>query len=358
VNAPLECVRDLQIPKVAPILLLPNGYHQPSMKPLPPIISGHDLLHQELVLPDELVEGMIHRGTQTLVAGCSKSYKTWILMHLAVCVATGTDFWDRKTVQGRILYLNFEIGAAFFQKRLREICRLAAGDDKTINSFDVWNLRGHCADISALAPAIIERCRGEGYALIIPDPIYKILGGRNENAAGEIAEFLNHLDAMCVETGAAIVFGHHFAKGSASGKEQIDRASGSGVFSRHPDGIITLTKHQEELAYVVEATLRNLPPMKPFGVRWEYPLMLPDTGIDTKKLKQAGRPTKHQVSEIVSVLVAGMTKAKWMEKAGIARGVSRSTFYELAKLAEEKGDVVVRPDGSYAQTIIENPSEQ
>src|SRR5438046_262975 len=127
VNAPLECVPDLQIPEVAPILLLPNGYHQPPKKPLPPIISGHDLLHQELVFPDELVEGMIHRGTQTLVAGCSKSYKTWILMHLAVCVATGTDFWARKTVQGRILYLNFEIDAAFFQKRLREICRLTTG---------------------------------------------------------------------------------------------------------------------------------------------------------------------------------------------------------------------------------------
>ena len=101
-NAPLECVPDLQIPEVAPILLLPNGYHQPPVKPLPPIISGHDLLHQELVLPDELVEGMIHRGTQTLVAGCSKSYKTWILMNLAASVATGTDFWNRKTVQDAI----------------------------------------------------------------------------------------------------------------------------------------------------------------------------------------------------------------------------------------------------------------
>ena len=221
---------DLQTPEVTPILSSRNGFALTPIKPLPPIISGHDLLHQELFLPDELVEGMIHRGTQTLVAGCSKSYKTWILMHLAVCVATGTDFWDRKTVQGPILYLNFEIEAAFFQKRLREISRLTTGDDTTINSFDVWNLRGHCADISELGPIITERCREEGYALIIPDPIYKVLGGRNENAAGEMAEFLNHLDSMCVETGAAIVFGHHFAKGSASGKEQIDRASGSGVF--------------------------------------------------------------------------------------------------------------------------------
>src|ERR1039457_401462 len=299
---------------------------------------------------------MIHRGTQTLVAGCSKSYKTWVLLNLAACVATGTNVWKRQTVQGRILYLNFEIEAAFFQKRLREICRLITHNDATINAFDVWNLRGHCTDISALGPAITERCKGEGYSLIIPDPIYKILGGRNENAAGEMAEFLNHLDSMCVEAGAAIVFGHHFAKGNAAVKEQIDRASGSGVFSRHPDGIITLPKHEEELTYVVEATLRNLPPMKPFGVRWEYPLMLQDDTIDIKKLKQPGRPHKHQASEIVSVLVAGMKKPKWMEKAMTATGVSKSRFYEIAKEAEKKGDVVVRGDGTYAQSIKNTPS--
>ena len=156
---------------------------------LPPIVSGNAFLQQKLVLPDELVEGLIHRGTQTLFAGGSKSFKTWILLNLAVAVASGEDFWQRKTTKGRVLYLNFEIDAAFFQKRLREVCRLITGDDKTIKSFDVWNLRGHCADIAKLAPQIIERCRNEGYSLIIPDPIYKILGGRNENSAGEMAEF-------------------------------------------------------------------------------------------------------------------------------------------------------------------------
>src|SRR5207249_10437760 len=64
------------LPIFTPILSSRNGFDLTPIKPLPPIISGHDLLHQELALPDELVQGMIHRGTQTLVAGCSKSYKT------------------------------------------------------------------------------------------------------------------------------------------------------------------------------------------------------------------------------------------------------------------------------------------
>ena len=77
--------------------------------------------------------------------------------------------------------------------------------------------------------------------MIIIDPIYKLMGGRNENAAGEMAEFLNLFEKLSNETGAAVVYSHHFAKGLAAGKDQLDRASGSGVFSRHPDGIITMT---------------------------------------------------------------------------------------------------------------------
>jgi len=328
----------------------------PSVK-LPPIISGDAFLHQNLVLPDELVAGLIHRGTLSEFAGGSKSFKTWILLNLGVSVASGEDFWQRETKQGRVLYLNFEIDAAFFQKRLREVSRLITGDDKTIKSFDVWNLRGHCADIAKLAPQIIERCRNEGYSLIIPDPIYKILGGRNENSAGEMAEFLNHLDAMCIETGSAIVFGHHFAKGNAAGKEQIDRASGSGVFARHPDGIITLTKHEEDFAFVVEATLRNLPPVPAFGVRWEYPVMLVDDEIDPKKLKQVGgRPIKHTVSDVVSLLDSPMTTAKWKAKALEEAGIKRSTFYELVAKAKVSQEVDQDAAGLWARRAIQTPA--
>ena len=311
-----------------------------SLADLPPVISGTEFLQQDLVLPDELVAGLIHRGTQTLFAGGSKSYKTWIQLHLGVCVATGTKFWERETTPGRVLYMNFEMGPPFFQKRIREVCRLLTGSHEVIDMLDVWNLRGNCSDIKGLLPAILEQCALREYSLVILDPIYKILGGRNENAAGEMADFLNQLDSLCVKTGAAVVFGHHFAKGSAAGKEQIDRASGSGVFARHPDGIITLTKHVEESAFVVEATLRNFRQVKPFGVRWDYPFMQPDHTLDPKQLKQiGGRPAKHNRADIVAVLQAGMTKSDWCIAAHDATGVCRSSFYPLATEAARKGEV-------------------
>jgi hypothetical protein len=148
-----------------------------------------------------------------------------------------------------------------------------------------------------------------------------------------------------VETGAAVVFGHHFAKGSAAGKEQLDRASGSGVFARYADSIITLTQHEAEAAYAAEATLRNFPPIEPFALRWLWPLMRPDTGLDPAKLKQAvGRKKTHWVQDILDCLQKDMTTQGW-QQAAAENGIARTNFFRLKKEAEEAGQVVSKSGG-------------
>src|SRR3954462_16003810 len=85
----------------------------------------------------------------------------------------------------------------------------------------------------------------------------------------------------------------HFAKGNAAAKETIDRISGSGVFARDPDSLIPFTKHEEEGAFTVEMVLRNLPPVEPFVVKWEWPLFRRASQLDPARLKQAGgRPAR------------------------------------------------------------------
>ena len=158
----------------------------------------------------------------------------------------------------------------------------------------LWNLRGHAADFKTLIPQIIERARRENFALIILDPIYKLYGNTDENSAGNVALLLNSLEKLATETGAAIAFGAHFAKGNAAGKEAIDRISGSGVFARDPDSLLIFTKHETDDAFTVEPILRNFAPVAPFAVRWNFPLMNLADDLDPAKLKQvAGRKRQH-----------------------------------------------------------------
>jgi hypothetical protein len=122
--------------------------------------------------------------------------------------------------------------------------------------------------------------------MIIFDPVYKLMAGKDENKAGDVGTIMAHLERVSVETGAAIVFGAHYSKGNQSAKESIDRIGGSGVFARDPDAILTMTGHEVENAFTVEATLRNYKPIDPFVVGWQYPLFSrDDSGLDPAALK-------------------------------------------------------------------------
>jgi hypothetical protein len=143
-----------------------------------------------------------------------------------------------------------------------------------------------------LIPKILGRIRDTGYALILIDPIYKGLGGRNENDAGDIASLLNEVEQLAAKSGAAVVFGAHFSKGNQAAKESIDRIGGSGVFARDPDVILTMTPHADEDAHVIDLTLRALPPVKPFVVRWNASIFSPDHDASPEHLKPAQGPQK------------------------------------------------------------------
>src|SRR5580704_2979574 len=142
-------------------------------------------------------------------------------------------------------------------------------EEELSDNLHTWTLRGYCCDAATLIPALIKKAKDKNYGAIFLDPTYKLMGGRNENAAGDIGELLNEFEKLAVQTGAAVICSAHYSKGNQAGKESIDRTSGSGVFGRDPDTIMTLTQHMEQDAVVAEFNLRNFPPMESFTVRWD-----------------------------------------------------------------------------------------
>ncbi len=326
-----------------------GGDGQLSSECLPPIRSAAELLSNPPPKPPEIVEGLLHQSCKMVVGGASKSNKTWVLLDLAISVAAGAPWWGFLTKPGRVLYVNLELGAAFFAERIKSVA--AAKNVDPSETLDVWNLRGHAADFDELLPKIIQRA-GQQYSLIVLDPTYKLLGRRDENRAGDIASLLNGVERLAVETGAAIAFGAHFSKGNQAGKESMDRIGGSGVFARDPDTILTMTRHEQDGAFTVEPILRNHAPIKPFVIDWDFPLMKRDDNLDPTKLKQPkfGRASKYKVDDLVVQLAAqphksGRKKAK--AAAGLPTGafqrrvceeigMSRGKFYELLKEGEKQ----------------------
>jgi hypothetical protein len=325
---------------------------QPLSGTLPPIRPAEELLSNPPQKPPEVVEGLLHQSCKMVLGGASKSNKTWVLTDLGISVATGNPWWEFPTVQGPVLYLNFELPEPFFADRIKSVA--SAKGVKHPKGLDVWNLRGYATDFEKLEPEI-TRVAGKKYTLICLDPTYKLLGNRDENRAGDIASLLNGFERLAVETGAAIAFGAHFSKGNQAAKESMDRIGGSGVFARDPDTILTMTRHEQDGAFTVEPILRNHPPITPFVIRWDFPLMKRDDDLDPAKLRQAqGRPSKYGVQHLVKLLA----KSKCGKQVGRIKtttafqklvcgeaGMSRSKFYDLLKEGEQQGLLQKYRDG-------------
>lgn len=271
---------------------------------LPAIIPGPVFMSVPQIEPPQLIEGVLHQEAKMVIGGASKSRKTWTLIDLMLSVGAGQPWWGFATMRGRVLYVNFELPAFAFEKRIRAIAGRKAITD--FSGFDVWNLRGFATDFSELIPMILARISEHHYALIILDPVYKGLGNRDENKAGDIASLCNEIERLAVQSGAAVVFGAHYSKGNQAGKESIDRIGGSGVFARDPDVILTMTSHEDEEAYVVDLTLRALPPVSPFVVRWTGVQFERDDNADASCLRVPNSTRKPRKPAGGKYKIAGM----------------------------------------------------
>ena len=334
----------------------------------PPIVDVHDITGpRRPPMPPILVDNLLHRGSKLLIGGMSKGRKTWVLTDLALSVAAGVGWWGRRTHQGKVLYLNFEIDQAFFGYRL-DMLMQAKNIRPPNGNLRIWNLRGYTEGIEKMAPYIIQQLMGQDYSLIIVDPVYKALGDRDENKAGDIASLCNELERIAVKTHAAIAFGAHFSKGNQAGKEAVDRVGGSGVFARDPDAILTMTAHEAEDCYTVDSTLRNFAPVSPFVVKWDFPLFQMAEDEDPTAIKGgkggaggAGRigrpgPKKDELDTLLTQIGPGeqLSTNEWRVRASESMQISRATFYRWHKMLEDQGRV--RMDASHKWVrVFNNP---
>ena len=294
--------------------------------------------------PPEIVKGLLHQGSKLIVGGTSKGRKTYALLDLAISVTCGVSWWGFECGQGRVCYLNLELQEPFFYQRVEDICR-AKQCTLSPNALMGWTLRGHGKAIESLANDLLPMLLRQEFLLIIVDPIYKALGNRDENKAGDVATMLNELERIAVRTGAAVAFGAHYSKGNQAAKESIDRIGGSGVFARDPDSILTMTAHQALEAFTVDATLRNFKPIEPFVLRWEWPLFVKDDALnpaDLKQPKNRGRPTSAvQNAERLLDLIAegGLRYGEFLKAAQNHFGIKEKAFEKYFSILKANGRI-------------------
>jgi hypothetical protein len=311
--------------------------------------SWDDLEEEELPVLKTILDGILNQGAKMTVGGASKAGKTWILMDLAFSIATGREWLGIKAYKGKVFYANLEIQEQFFKQRGGSIKHAKGIPAKErIPNLHVWTLRGHFMTAKGFKDAILEEIGDEKYDVIIVDPLYKILNGADANAAGDMQQILSELEQVAYRADAALVYADHFSKGNQSGKNSIDRISGSGVNARDPDVIATFTEHDEDECLTLEFTLRNFPPVSPVvvGKADNGFLIEKRADLDPLDLKAAGPGKKFCGKQLLDVLSDdGMTGEDWFSAVREVTKMSAKTYENLRKDLRNSKKVYLAPRG-------------
>ena len=101
--------------------------------------------------PPQIIDGILHQGCKMILGGTSKSNKSWCLLEMAMCVASGAQWWGRRCTKMPVVYINFELHRWFIGLRINALAGARPECKGIGDTLALWNLRGQNADIGRTA---------------------------------------------------------------------------------------------------------------------------------------------------------------------------------------------------------------
>lgn len=196
-----------------------------------PLTTLGDLLDEPDEVIDCVVEGLIHKGSVSVLAAKPKVGKSTVARHLAIAVARGDDFLGRRCPIGEavVWYLAFEGNRPDIRKAFR---KLGGRHDDAIRLF-----------IGRAPEQVIAKVRAraalEQPALIIIDTMQRFLRAKSTDDYAEMTLLFDHVIGIAQQSHAALLLLTHNSK---IAREGLDSILGSTAIAGSVDTAILLTR--------------------------------------------------------------------------------------------------------------------
>lgn len=193
-----------------------------------------------------LVKHAIPANSLGIVYGPSGSFKSFIVLDLALHIAHGLPWLNRKTGQGPVVYVAAEGGTGLVARvdAWHRKHGLAPGSVP----FRVCKeslMLDHARDLKSLSDAIADAGIGDP-ALIVLDTMSQTMSG-DENEARDTANYLRGIGtALRARFGSTVMPVHH------TGHSAGDRPRGSSVIKGNVDFLFAVTREEGQMLAVLE----------------------------------------------------------------------------------------------------------
>jgi len=185
-----------------------------------------------------VVVNYLREGEAMLLSGPPKAGKSFLIVQLAIAVATGSKWLGMTCQKKTVLYIDAELSASMTGERIRDI-RERMGISYLPENLHVINTKTGQKDQVTLRDVADDFAHGiRNEEVVIVDPLYMFLNS-DENDNSQMKKEMEQIRRIAA-IGVTVIVVHHMAKGTQAGKMSIDRASGAGVLGRFFDSILTL----------------------------------------------------------------------------------------------------------------------
>jgi RecA/RadA recombinase len=175
-----------------------------------------------------LIKRVLPRRGLAAIYGKPGSFKSFIALHIVLCVALGRPWAGRRVVQGSVVYIAAE-GAAGLRKRKAGYVK-AWDDLPTDIDFALVsaapNLGTDPGDLPALIAAV-ERAGIEPVAIVV-DTVAKTIGAADENGSGMTA-FIGNAGALAQHFDCLVLAVHHVGLGEDAQRRMRGHSSFHGA---------------------------------------------------------------------------------------------------------------------------------
>jgi len=238
----------------------------------PPPKSLRQLLVHYPSLRSPVIEGLLRQGETMDIISAPKIGKSWLVIDLALSIATGRPWLGMETVKGDVLILDNELHGETSTNRIPKVAAARGiSVEEVADRVYVENMRGRLLDLYRLGP-YFRRFEPGRFRIVILDAFYRFLPMRtDENDNGTMANLYNYVDSYADYLRCSFVIIHHTSKGNQSLKELTDVGAGAGAMSRATDTHLIHRKTSvyatvepsgaevQNSRYLVESALREHP---------------------------------------------------------------------------------------------------
>lgn len=272
-----------------------EGAQRPGTPVAAPVIDAFPLITDLGQIPsvfglesqlDWCVDGMIARGSITLICAESGTGKTWLGYYLAGCVARSVPVFGHLVQGCKVLYLDGENPLYVVKQRLFD---LGIGDTPNLTVWGGWNIS---PPVGPENPLVIEFAR-QHQGLIIYDSLIEFHPG-SEQSSTETRAFMRNF-RLLTNSGATVIILHHTGKA-----ETAKLYRGSSDIKAAVDTAYLLTRNSDDPVELAELSMNcfkaRLAPGRHFGMKFEK-----GQGFISCEPFQSARTTTEIIRKILEV---------------------------------------------------------